>query len=467
MPWLIKPHHSGCPVSKPYGVVSQTTGRLMGCHPTLEQAKKQQAALYVNIPEPGRSVMTATDERAVWDTAYVNNLPDSSFAFIEGGGSKDSDGKTTPRSLRHFPIKDASGKCDPPHVRNALSRAPQSPFGPKAMGSINACAKTLGIGSAGNSGGNGGGRAKSAKDGNIFEREAVFTLERDDGDGRTLEGYAAVFNSPADIDDLLGTYTEVIKPGAFKRTLEHRTPPLLFNHGRHPLIGNMPIGAIQDIREDDRGLYFRARMFDNWLIEPLTEAIREQAVKGMSFRFEVPKGAESWNRNGAKHVRSVREVVLHELGPVVFPAYADATAALRSLGDSIPGAHIMFDETANAVEAALCAECGERAAQQPPSGNEPADEDEIDPNPGPYMAQDSNGDGICDHCGEPNGDHAGVMGGGGGMSGPGRSNDHGTSGDPAHERTSSDRAPSGSPEGDALHLSPRERYLQLVALDIK
>jgi HK97 family phage prohead protease len=297
----------------------------------------------------------------------------------------------------------------------------------------------------------------------VFEREAAFTLERDDGDGRTLEGYAAVFNSPADIDDLLGTYTEVIKPGAFKRTLEHRpSPPLLFNHGRHPLIGNMPIGAVEEIREDDRGLYFRARMFDNWLIEPLTEAIRERAVKGMSFRFEVAKGGESWNRNGAKHVRSVREVVLHEIGPVVYPAYADATAALRSLGDSIPGAHIMFDETANAAEAALCAECGaERAAQQPPAGNEPAAEDEIDPNPGPYMAQDSNGDGICDHCGQPNGDHAGVMGG------PGRSNDPGTSDGPAQERTPDDRAPSGSPEGDALHLSPRERYLQLVELGIR
>src|SRR5581483_4934794 len=68
-----------------------------------------------------------------------NDLPDSAFAYIEPGGKKDEDGKTTPRSLRHFPIHDAA------HVRNALSRAPQSPFGDKAMPKIRAAARKFGI----------------------------------------------------------------------------------------------------------------------------------------------------------------------------------------------------------------------------------------------------------------------------------------------------------------------------------
>lgn len=62
---------------------------------------------------------------AVWSTAYINDLPDSSFAWIEPGGQKDSEGKTTPRSLRHYPYKDANGKVDLPHLRNALSRHAQ------------------------------------------------------------------------------------------------------------------------------------------------------------------------------------------------------------------------------------------------------------------------------------------------------------------------------------------------------
>jgi hypothetical protein len=64
--------------------------------------------------------------KAVWSTAYVNSLPDSSFLYIAPGGDKDSEGKTTPRSLRYFPVKNADGSVDQAHVRNALSRIPQA-----------------------------------------------------------------------------------------------------------------------------------------------------------------------------------------------------------------------------------------------------------------------------------------------------------------------------------------------------
>lgn len=64
--------------------------------------------------------------KAVWSGAYINDLPDSAFLYISPGGTKDADGKTTPRSLRHFPVRDASGELDLPHLRNALARIPQS-----------------------------------------------------------------------------------------------------------------------------------------------------------------------------------------------------------------------------------------------------------------------------------------------------------------------------------------------------
>ena len=85
-------------------------------------------------------------EFAVWTTAYINDLPDSSFAYIEPGGTKDKDGKTVPRSKRHFPFKDKNGKIDKPHLRNALARAPQSPFGEKAMPKLRAAAREAGVG---------------------------------------------------------------------------------------------------------------------------------------------------------------------------------------------------------------------------------------------------------------------------------------------------------------------------------
>lgn len=91
-------------------------------------------------------VFKADVNKAVWSTAFINNLPDSSFAYIEPGGKKDKEGKTVPRSKRHFPYKDASGKVDLPHLRNALARAPQSPFGDKAMPKLRSAARANGVG---------------------------------------------------------------------------------------------------------------------------------------------------------------------------------------------------------------------------------------------------------------------------------------------------------------------------------
>src|SRR5215813_6001669 len=87
----------------------------------------------------GRNAGMTVEARAPITAASENDLPDSAFAYIEPGGKKDAGGKTVPRSLRHFPIHDAA------HVRNALARASQSPFGAKAMPKIRAAAKKFGI----------------------------------------------------------------------------------------------------------------------------------------------------------------------------------------------------------------------------------------------------------------------------------------------------------------------------------
>ena len=82
-------------------------------------------------PDGSRSILSTGDENA---------LPDDAFAFIEPGGTKDSEGKTVPRSLRHFPIH------DPVHVRNALARIGQgADFSEEAKPAVLAAAKKFGI----------------------------------------------------------------------------------------------------------------------------------------------------------------------------------------------------------------------------------------------------------------------------------------------------------------------------------
>jgi HK97 family phage prohead protease len=172
----------------------------------------------------------------------------------------------------------------------------------------------------------------------------------DEGDGLTLDGYAAVFASPTRINSWEGVFDEQIARGAFKKSLSERTPVLQFDHGRHPMVGSIPLGSFDRLKEDEHGLDVSARLHDNWLIQPVRDAIKSKAIPGMSFRFEVVK--DEWRDSAGKLVkpddvqrrlwssdpadetsilkRTLREVRLFELGPVVFPAYQDTSVSVRS-----------------------------------------------------------------------------------------------------------------------------------------
>lgn len=181
-------------------------------------------------------------------------------------------------------------------------------------------------------------------------RSVPFELVRDaadPGDGLTFRGYAAVFNQPTAIDSWEGRFTEQVAPGAFKKTLREQTPVFQFDHGQHPMVGSMPLGVITEAREDDKGVFVEARLHDNWMIQPVRDAIASGAVKGMSYRFEVVRdrwsldgkelrGVDEIRRaisatSGPMPDRTVLELKSREMGPVVFPAYAGTSATVRSM----------------------------------------------------------------------------------------------------------------------------------------
>lgn len=268
--------------------------------------------------------------RAMMSAADINNLPDDMFGYIEPGGKKDASGKTVPRSLRHFPIHDAA------HVRNALARMSQSPFGAKAAAKIHKAAQKFGIEAAPTMGRSNDPDGEYRRDiPAMCVRAFDFEAATADGTGRTLEGYAAVFGRSARISARDGDFDETIAPGAFTRSLRTRTPVMQFEHGRDPRVGAVPIAAIKELREDDRGLYVRAELFDNPVVEPVRQAIAGKAIPGMSFRFQVPNDSgQKWTRArgyGEVDRREVRDADVFEVGPVVFPAYDHTTIAVRSM----------------------------------------------------------------------------------------------------------------------------------------
>lgn len=154
---------------------------------------------------------------------------------------------------------------------------------------------------------------------------------RGESDGFNLEGYAAVFGSPTRIRDHLGEFEESVRRGAFERSIAERSPILQWDHGRDPAVGTAPIGDITDLREDDHGLYVRARLYDHPSTGRVRQAIKGKSVKGMSFRFTVPEGGDHWDKRDGLDTREIRDVDIAELGPVAFPAYRDTTVSVRSL----------------------------------------------------------------------------------------------------------------------------------------
>jgi HK97 family phage prohead protease len=172
-------------------------------------------------------------------------------------------------------------------------------------------------------------------------------------DGQTIDGYALVFNQRTLIDSWEGTFEEEIHPGAAKRTLRENTPLMQYDHGRHPLIGTIPLGRWNTTQEEEHGARFIGRLTDNWLIQPVRDAIRDGGVTGMSFRFSVVR--EIWVDQAGKRikpedvpmalwdpmrldyeiqtplVRQLKELKISEAGPVAWPAYEQTSVGVRSV----------------------------------------------------------------------------------------------------------------------------------------
>jgi len=300
-----------------------------GMYPAQHAAMEKKAT--------GRSSVTVT-QRAEMTSASIDNLPDGDFGYIEPGGTKDGSGRTTPRGKRHFPLRDAA------HVRNALSQAPKSPFGDKAMPKIKAAAKKFGVDVSDDS----KQPASRAEFMRIYPLEDIHILRSaDGGDGRTVEAYAAVFNQEAEIQDHQGHYLETIDPAAFNRAIDHAqrsrggfpaSVKVLWNHGRD-LAGNpsdrfsMPIGVPVEggIRAEARGVLTRTRYSETPLADEVLENIRSGAITAQSFVGGIMRsdpqlrmGDKYRPRGGELPVVRRTELGLRDYGPVLWPAYTGA-----------------------------------------------------------------------------------------------------------------------------------------------
>lgn len=158
-----------------------------------------------------------------------------------------------------------------------------------------------------------------------FRTVSVGSIEvRSAGEGMPMNfrGYAAVFNAPSEPLP----FTETIRPGAFKRSLQSgREVRMFVNHNTDMVLGSTRSGTIR-VTEDQRGLLVEGELPDTTYARDLSALMQRGDVHGMSFGFSVPRGGDTFTENGAQRLLS--EVILHEVSVVTgFPAYPDTTGA--------------------------------------------------------------------------------------------------------------------------------------------
>lgn len=146
------------------------------------------------------------------------------------------------------------------------------------------------------------------------------------GSGKTLSGYASVFNSEAPIHDFL----EIVRPGAFAKSLASGANiRALYHHQGDALLGTTR-GRTLQLREDAKGLAFELALPDTSHGRDLAILVDRGDVTGCSFGFRVPDGGDRWEQRGAQMVRELLTVDLAEITLTSDPAYADTSVDLRS-----------------------------------------------------------------------------------------------------------------------------------------
>jgi HK97 family phage prohead protease len=279
---------------------------------------------------------------AEWDTAYVNDLPDSAFLLIAPGGRKDSGGKTIPRNLRYFPVENAAGEVDTAHLRNALAQIPKASTlsaaqRMTAMDKAKALAKahdSVGGPAGTYEGSAGSGRSTVPAEPGLQTRDFQVMVElRSDGDGRTVLGRAVPYGQTVEIPG----GRERFVMGAFARQIAGGNVGAVKMHSSHSsrLAGEFPVGKTVHLAEQQDGLHGAWRMYDTPRGEEALHMVKTGEITGLSIGFKAVDGGTRKGADGAF------ERLGAHLDHVVLtgePAYAGAVVtAVRSQAHPIGG----------------------------------------------------------------------------------------------------------------------------------
>jgi HK97 family phage prohead protease len=146
-------------------------------------------------------------------------------------------------------------------------------------------------------------------------------------EGRTVEGYAAVFDQPT----MIGQVEEVVSKGAFEDRLGDDVVAL-FNHDQNmPLARSVNGEGTLRLKVDEKGLYYRFELGNQSYAQDLAESIKRGDVRGSSFGFVVREDDYEKKEDGTyrRYIKKVSR--LADISPVVSPAYPQTSVKMRDM----------------------------------------------------------------------------------------------------------------------------------------
>ena len=154
-------------------------------------------------------------------------------------------------------------------------------------------------------------------------RTATVTAEGLATEGRMLHGFAALYDTEAQLDG----FVETIQRGAFTKALASDPDVYLtFNHSPDRVLARTSSGTLK-LRDEERGLAFEAELGDGPTAQDVRSMVSRGDLSGASFRFKVAPDGERWN--GER--RTLTEIAqLIDVSLATTPAYAGPKVELRS-----------------------------------------------------------------------------------------------------------------------------------------
>lgn len=154
------------------------------------------------------------------------------------------------------------------------------------------------------------------------------------GEGRTISGYAIVFDVESRVlPSWDGDFVEIIERGAVDEALIAQSDvKALFNHVNSMLLARSVNGnGTLKLSVDDHGLRFEFEAPNTSHGNDVLELVKRGDLQGCSFAFTADEENIKYSREGDRRLRRVRKLSgLYDVSVVVDPAYTQTSVDARA-----------------------------------------------------------------------------------------------------------------------------------------